>query len=180
MMMMMVMRIVFSIIDQIMEDLCCDDDSNGNDDDDNDDDNFLCVSDESMEELYAKGEGPIFKESMVWLKSSNPQLQMSGALAIGNFARNGEESRISCLYNIYYDVHWPKTDIIPDSKVYGPNMGPTSGRQGPGGPHVGPMDLAIWDIMKYVVDVSLMSVIYWNSLWWVIKHQAELWCLPKI
>ena len=31
----------------------------------------------------------------------------------------------------------------PDSKVHGVNMGPTGGRQDPGGPHVGPMNLAI-------------------------------------
>ena len=30
----------------------------------------------------------------------------------------------------------------PDSKVHGANMGPTWGRQDPGGPHVGPMNLA--------------------------------------
>ena len=34
---------------------------------------------------------------------------------------------------------------IPDSKVYGANMGPIWGRQDPGGPHVGPMNFAIWD-----------------------------------
>ena len=34
--------------------------------------------------------------------------------------------------------------IVPDSKVHGANMGPIWGRQGPGGPHVGPMNLAIW------------------------------------
>ena len=33
---------------------------------------------------------------------------------------------------------------IPDSKVNGANMGPIWGRQDPGGPHVGPMNLAIW------------------------------------
>ena len=32
----------------------------------------------------------------------------------------------------------------PDSKVHGANMGPICGRQDPGGPHVGPMNLAIW------------------------------------
>ena len=32
----------------------------------------------------------------------------------------------------------------PDSKVHGANMGPIWGRQDPGGPHVGPMNLAIW------------------------------------
>ena len=33
----------------------------------------------------------------------------------------------------------------PDSKVHGTNMGPIWGRQDPGGPHVGPMNLAIRD-----------------------------------
>ena len=31
-----------------------------------------------------------------------------------------------------------------DSKVHGANMGPIWGRQDPGGPHVGPMNFAIW------------------------------------
>ena len=34
---------------------------------------------------------------------------------------------------------------IPDSKVHGAYMGPIWGRQDPGGPRVGPMNLAIWD-----------------------------------
>ena len=34
---------------------------------------------------------------------------------------------------------------IPDSKVHGANMGPIWGQQDPGGPHVGPMNFAIWD-----------------------------------
>ena len=37
----------------------------------------------------------------------------------------------------------------PDSKVHGTNMGSTWGWQDPGGPHVGPMNFAIWE-----------------SLWW--------------
>ena len=32
----------------------------------------------------------------------------------------------------------------PDSKVRGANMGSIWGRQDPGGPHVGPMNFAIW------------------------------------
>ena len=35
--------------------------------------------------------------------------------------------------------------ITPDSKVHGANMGPIWGRQDPGGPHVCPMNFAIWD-----------------------------------
>ena len=34
----------------------------------------------------------------------------------------------------------------PDSKVHGAYMGTTWGRQDPGGPHVGPMNLAIWGV----------------------------------
>ena len=32
----------------------------------------------------------------------------------------------------------------PNSKVHGAHMGPIWGRQDPGGPHVGPMNFAIW------------------------------------
>ena len=32
----------------------------------------------------------------------------------------------------------------PDSKIHGADMGPIWGRQDPGGPHVGPMNFAIW------------------------------------
>ena len=44
----------------------------------------------------------------------------------------------------------------PDSKVHGAKMGPIWGRQDPGGPHVGPMNFAIWDFnpwMSYWVSV---------------------------
>ena len=32
----------------------------------------------------------------------------------------------------------------PEGKVHGAKMGPIWGRQDPGGPHVGPMNFAIW------------------------------------
>ena len=42
-----------------------------------------------------------------------------------------------------------------------PDMGPIWGRQGPGGPRVGPMIFAIWDIFKYiVVDVDICILIH--------------------
>ena len=44
---------------------------------------------------------------------------------------------------------WPDSWLairIPDSKVHGANIGPSWGRQDPGGPHVGPMNFAIWDV----------------------------------
>ena len=36
---------------------------------------------------------------------------------------------------------------FPDSKIHGANKGPIWGRQDPGGPHVGPMNFAIWVMM---------------------------------
>ena len=47
--------------------------------------------------------------------------------------------------------------IITDSKVHGANMGPIWGRQDPGGPHVGPMNFAIWDLIYWVI-VQLLSI----------------------
>ena len=35
---------------------------------------------------------------------------------------------------------------VPDSKVAGAIMGPIWGQQDPGGPHIGPMNFAIWGI----------------------------------
>ena len=42
------------------------------------------------------------------------------------------------------DVSCDITVNLPDNMVYGADMGPIWGRQVPGGPHIGPMDLAIW------------------------------------
>ena len=41
--------------------------------------------------------------------------------------------------------------VISDSKVHWVNMGPTWGLQDPAGPHVGHMNLAIWDAKKNMV-----------------------------
>ena len=53
---------------------------------------------------------------------------------------------------------------FPDSKVHGTNMGPIWGWQDPGGPHVGPMNLAIWDFACHkgcdvVVYVTIQSLL---------------------
>ena len=51
------------------------------------------------------------------------------------------------LYGDIYDsvITWhDKIKTVPDSKVHGTNMGPIWGRQDPGGPHVSPMNFAIW------------------------------------
>ena len=42
-----------------------------------------------MEVLFDNGKGSIFQESLKWLDSKHEHLQLSGALALGNFARSG-------------------------------------------------------------------------------------------
>ena len=37
----------------------------------------------------------------------------------------------------------------PDSKIHGAYMGPIWGRQDPGGPHVGPINFAIWEYLLH-------------------------------
>ena len=69
---------------------------------------------------------------------------------------------ISCLWALFCEfIIWPmpyaclyhaacKT-MFPDSKVHGANMGPTWGRQALGGPHVGPMNFAIWVVLDHLI-----------------------------
>ena len=47
-----------------------------------------------------------------------------------------------------------KCIAIPDSKVHEAYMGPTWGRQDPGGPHVCPMNLAIGDVVCFIIKTS--------------------------
>ena len=41
-------------------------------------------------------------------------------------------------------IFWTNPLNHPNSNVHGANMGPIWGRQNPDGPHVGPMNFAIW------------------------------------
>ena len=47
----------------------------------------------------------------------------------------------------------------PNSKVYGANMEPTWGQQDPGGPHVGPTNLAIWAHTSFLWMTYGMSIL---------------------
>ncbi|TSK22610.1 Rap1 GTPase-GDP dissociation stimulator 1 [Bagarius yarrelli] len=48
----------------------------------------LLLGDESMQKCFREGTGVVYQDVLSWLQSSNNQLQLSGALAIANFARN--------------------------------------------------------------------------------------------
>ncbi|XP_063048095.1 rap1 GTPase-GDP dissociation stimulator 1 [Engraulis encrasicolus] len=48
----------------------------------------LLLGDESMQKCFGEGTGSVYKDVLAWLQSNNTQLQLAGALAIANFARN--------------------------------------------------------------------------------------------
>ena len=52
---------------------------------------------------------------------------------------------------------WGEINKCPDSKVHGDYMGPTWVLSSLGGPHVGPMNLAIWVAIHYGVQHDTMS-----------------------
>ena len=64
---------------------------------------------------------------------------------------------------------------IADSKVPGANMGPIWGRQDPDGPHVGPMNFAIWDRphidkMFFYIGFLYQDKCYLQSMFSTLSH----------
>ena len=64
---------------------------------------------------------------------------------------------LRCLYVTVTPTR--RDNIVPDKNIHGANMGPIWDRQGPGGPHVGPMNFAIWGI----ADTQWSNEIYLNQ-----------------
>ena len=70
-----------------------------------------------------------------------------------------------------------KQKDCPDSKVHWANMGPIWGRQDPGGPHVGPMNLAIWVciiLVRYGALYKEFSAILCQTLFHLQEHCVYL------
>ena len=74
----------------------------------------------------------------------------------------------------------------PDSKVHGANMGPTCVLSAPGGPHVGPMNLAlrvlVWimtaDMHHTIVQTSFEFIVaWWDLLHSIPGHVSFVKCL---
>ena len=76
-----------------------------------------------------------------WSHGHSYACQYSGESGFGPF---GDE-RSAC----------PSMLACPDSKVHGPNMGPTWVLSAPDGPHFGPMNFAIRDVYN---NIALLSV----------------------
>ena len=77
------------------------------------------------------------KETKLTLHAESDHMQYK--INTASFSRNEYRAVIrQTLDNLVWQQN-------PDSKVRGANMGPIWGRQDPGGPHVGPMNFAIWE-----------------------------------
>ena len=68
-----------------------------------------------------------------------------------------------------------------ESKVHGANKGLTWGRQDPGGPHVGHMNLAIWGFLPFW---SCVMGIHWSPVdshqEWNVEHYIFVFSLKKL
>ena len=61
----------------------------------------------------------------------------------------------------------------PDSKVHGANMGPIWGQQDPGGPHVGPMNLVIWEVCENRMAEGLLNAHLFDSLGYRVHRYGK-------
>ena len=59
-----------------------------------------------------------------------------------------------------YVMHVNILCTYPDSKVHGANIGPTWVLSSPGGPHVGPMKLALWVCMCFISIYNMFCALY--------------------
>ena len=107
---------------------------------------------------------PVLPQTTNWLNAGNSQLDPQDQ----NFNQNlniffqtckmlsAKGSHFVQSQNTNYFHSNDSNKPFPDSKVHGANMGSIWGRQDPDGPHVGPMNLAIW------VDKKNMTSYLWT------------------
>ena len=73
-----------------------------------------------MQKLFEGGKGNVFQRVLSWIPSNNHQLQLAGALAIANFARNGKhiyyftlfKSNILYVFLFFFAITHSKTTTV--------------------------------------------------------------------
>ena len=96
--------------------------------------------------------------STVYSDADQRKHQSSASLAfVWEFTGTGEFPAQRASYAENVSIWW-RHHVYPDSKVHEANMGPIWGRQDQGGPHVGPMNLAIWVLaFNTFIKVTFLS-----------------------
>ena len=77
---------------------------------------------------------------------------------------------------IWLATFWLNDSSFPDSEVDGAYMGPTWGRQDPGGPHVGPMLLIIWVVSTHWGRHKMANV-FWITFRNTITQTQDIFSL---
>ena len=89
----------------------------------------------------------------VWVDLNRNEIPLTGNVCDNNLSAT--MIRISNTFvTLLHTCLFVNLINYPDSKVHGANMGPIWGRQDPGGPHVGPMNIAIWVCNTFLHSVS--------------------------
>ena len=68
------------------------------------------------------------------------------------------------IYHSSQSIFWMK--YFPDSKAHGANMGPIWGRHVSGGPHIGPMNFAIWVVIFAQLFLSVRNIYDYALTYW--------------
>ena len=76
--------------------------------------------------------------------------------------------------DIYVLTQWITDVLFPDSKAHRANMGPIWGWQDPDGPHVGPMNIAIWVVLSHVWSTRDKSC-YLLSLYFTVNDREDIY-----
>ena len=64
--------------------------------------------------------------------------------------------------------------MSPDSKVHVANMEPTRVLSDPAGPHIGPMNLTIWEVLLWVILQSLKFWCIYMEDWLKLVHFNDI------
>ena len=96
------------------------------------------------------------QQGITWTNHDPVHLFMYASFGLNMFWYSTIE--LSCFFSLNIEGN------NPDSKVRGANMGPIWGRQDPGGPHVGHMDLAIWE--------SVLTI--YHTVSYIIWHESQI------
>lgn len=70
-----------------------------------------------MQKCFGEGKGPVYRDVLSWLQSSNTQLQLAGALAIANFARNGEAAHCAVYVCVCVCTMWIKSYLSQEGQT---------------------------------------------------------------
>ena len=71
-------------------------------------------------------------------------------------------------FQAYFFTPNTHTNTTADSKIHGANMGPTWVLSAPGGSHVSPIDLAIWDMTSFTIS-KYFFMLWQRAIRWMLR-----------